>query len=289
VQIIHEPSRQQRKVEGWLRNARSIILQDGRTGSGTSSTNVMYVIAKSGKVVTIPSIRIPFLISLAGEYEYQYGEPAELSYSHEGMSEITQGLKATSLDSAPWTQEDLPADPHDIIYSSMAEDIPRDFSGPAVNEEYQHYSQQYVKSSDANFGDSKVTCSLCSRAFPRSADLDRHYKTVHLNEGARRYQCTVEDCPADVRSWTTAAKLRLHEKTWHGGDSDADKSHTQQPVQVSSEPDIEAYDAERGQSPPAQSYVPPAVPYKETRRYIRTKDSKIDFEALDRSKSCNHM
>jgi Zinc finger, C2H2 type len=64
-----------------------------------------------------------------------------------------------------------------------------------------------------------IACPTCSMTFSRSSDLERHHKTVHLNDGARPHQCLVDGCSANVRSWTTAAGLRLHEKTWHGADS----------------------------------------------------------------------
>jgi hypothetical protein len=60
------------------------------------------------------------------------------------------------------------------------------------------------------------TWPFCLMTFPRIADRDRHYKTIHSNSGDRPYKCFVNRCPADVKSWTTAAKLRLHNKNWHG-------------------------------------------------------------------------
>ncbi|KAN0104755.1 hypothetical protein V8E51_010500 [Hyaloscypha variabilis] len=72
----------------------------------------------------------------------------------------------------------------------------------------------------------EILCPTCSMTFSRGSDLERHHKTVHLKEGTRPYQCPFDDCSANVRSWTTAAKLRLHVKNWHSYDSETEKVST---------------------------------------------------------------
>lgn len=71
---------------------------------------------------------------------------------------------------------------------------------------------EYRSRSDGN----NVACTACLQRFGNSNARDRHYRTVHSNKGERPYTCDREGCPADVRSWTTAGKLRAHNKNWHG-------------------------------------------------------------------------
>ncbi|PMD23432.1 hypothetical protein NA56DRAFT_71340 [Hyaloscypha hepaticicola] len=124
---------------------------------------------------------------------------------------------------------------------------------------YQHYSaeqqypaveygQGYFTPSKTDPGNSKGTetqCPECSMTFPRSTELERHHKTVHLNNGVRPYQCLVPGCPANVRSWTTMRGLRLHDKNWHGPHScSVPGCSRRHPFGFSSEADLEIHQAE---------------------------------------------
>jgi len=81
--------------------------------------------------------------------------------------------------------------------------------------------------------------------FPRSADLERHHKTVHLNNGVRPYECLDLGCPANVRSWTTMRGLRLHEKNWHGPHScSVPGCSRRDPFGFSSDADLEVHQLE---------------------------------------------
>jgi hypothetical protein len=61
----------------------------------------------------------------------------------------------------------------------------------------------------------RYACQVCNATFRRPADRTRHFNTVHLDNGERRYRCEVEDCPADVTTWRRWEKLKTHNKTWH--------------------------------------------------------------------------
>ncbi|PMD47651.1 hypothetical protein L207DRAFT_576419 [Hyaloscypha variabilis F] len=87
----------------------------------------------------------------------------------------------------------------------------------------------------------EILCPICSMGFSRGSDLERHHKTVHLKEGARPYHCPFDNCSANVKSWTTAAKLRLHIKTWHSDDPDTDKPATQQITLPTSPTEVHQY------------------------------------------------
>jgi hypothetical protein len=65
---------------------------------------------------------------------------------------------------------------------------------------------------------SRVLCTWpsCSESFIRISDRDRHYQTIHANNGDRPYKCSIEGCSANVRSWARIEKLRAHNKIWHG-------------------------------------------------------------------------
>jgi hypothetical protein len=128
--------------------------------------------------------------------------------------------------------------------------------------------------------------------FHRASDLERHHKTLHLNGGERPYQCLVDGCTANVRSWTTADKLRLHEKTWHAGDSDTERSHTQKPFHTSSQPVFDVpqvsssgYGSSYPEQPTSQS-----TPYPQSSlgpvRFFK-KNPLLIQDKLDPSKSCN--
>jgi len=63
-----------------------------------------------------------------------------------------------------------------------------------------------------------VPCSWpsCFERFRTDSDRDRHYRTVHANNGDRPYKCLVSGCQANVTSWTRPEKLRAHNNHWHG-------------------------------------------------------------------------
>jgi hypothetical protein len=280
------------------------ILQDGRIGLGTKISNDGPVSVRLPKVVTIPSSNNLFLTYFVGRWDWEYSEPletqgetsqttgvqseeTELYRQDDGVSGITQGLAETHV----WTPTEQPEESQEYRSS---------------------YSQPYVESSSTYFDDSnRLTCSSCPRTFSRRADLERHIKTVHENDGVRRFECQVKGCPAKVRSWNTAAKLRLHEKNWHGGDSNPYSSYTQQPLQASSQEDpnerqetgyssdypqqpqsygsdylqqSQSYTA--GYSQQSQSYssytAPPLVP-SPARGNISTRDTNRQHDKLDKS------
>jgi hypothetical protein len=72
----------------------------------------------------------------------------------------------------------------------------------------------YASQSDTN----RVDCTwpLCLQTFGSFRDRDRHFRTVHSNNGERPYKCHREGCPASVTSWTNPEKLKAHNKRWHG-------------------------------------------------------------------------
>ncbi|KAH9221413.1 hypothetical protein DL95DRAFT_519408 [Leptodontidium sp. 2 PMI_412] len=63
------------------------------------------------------------------------------------------------------------------------------------------------------------TCSTCSLQFRRTADLNRHQRTIHANNGARPYKCEVPDCQAGVTSWAWEDGLQAHKEQWHSSSS----------------------------------------------------------------------
>jgi hypothetical protein len=65
---------------------------------------------------------------------------------------------------------------------------------------------------------SRVLCTWpgCSETFIWVSGRDRHYQTIHANNGDRPYKCLVEGCSANVKSWARIEKLRAHNKIWHG-------------------------------------------------------------------------
>jgi hypothetical protein len=70
----------------------------------------------------------------------------------------------------------------------------------------------------ADIDQRNVLCTwpLCEQSFNTVYERDRHFRTIHSNNEERPYKCVVNGCPAGVTSWTTAVKLRVHNKTWHG-------------------------------------------------------------------------
>jgi hypothetical protein len=68
------------------------------------------------------------------------------------------------------------------------------------------------------YGGSDIPCtwSSCLESFRSVHDRDRHYRTVHSNNGDRPYKCLIDGCQANVTSWTRAEKLSAHNKQWHG-------------------------------------------------------------------------
>lgn len=72
--------------------------------------------------------------------------------------------------------------------------------------------------SDPGLDTSRALCTWpgCPETFIRFSDRDRHYQTIHANNGDRPHKCLVEGCSANVKSWTRIEKLRTHNKNWHG-------------------------------------------------------------------------
>jgi hypothetical protein len=154
---------------------------------------------------------------LTGEYEYRYISDNQQQGAHpilesyrgdDGVSDVAQDLAAVRISSGVSPPGRVDEDEYQY---------PESRHTPTQNNSTGAQYQEHVTSSTPHLGDSKeAICPSCSMKFSGESDLNRHHKTVHLNDGERRYQCLVEGCPADVRSWTTRSKLRLHEKNWHG-------------------------------------------------------------------------
>lgn len=85
---------------------------------------------------------------------------------------------------------------------------------------YTYGSSSYTTpTTEAYPGDTnKVYCNWpsCSQTFGSINDRDRHFRTVHSNNGERPYKCLREGCPAGVTSWTNPEKPRAHNNRWHG-------------------------------------------------------------------------
>lgn len=65
-------------------------------------------------------------------------------------------------------------------------------------------------------GPAQFPCGECDEPFPTAGERDRHYQTIHANDGDRPHKCNVPGCQAGVLSWTKEDKLRAHNKQWHG-------------------------------------------------------------------------
>jgi len=272
----------------------------------------MCVLVSLGKVVPLPvSSNAILTCGFTGEWEYEYAP------SHESTSHISE-------EPSPWTPRDS-AVPHDTLPRSDEQRQPYEATGTQSgyysvdslstglaqtkidsgvdDARYQHGYQSHGRSSyqqAGNENDSKdktgFICPTCSMIFTKATDLDRHHITVHVNEGARPFQCLIEGCSAGVRSWTTPAGLRSHEKTWHGLGSDEGKSETVQPLQPSSQSEpnevqqplySSAYPETTYTEQSAQhsSYFPSApTRYSPQPRYIATRHSKAKYGDLDSSK-----
>jgi len=231
------------------------------------------VIVNVAEVAPTPSIKNSFLTYFfLGEWEWDYAElpgtQEEATLTPGGLPEETQeGTQYTPRDEVSVLTEGFDGvtlDPEADEYqhhseSSYGQDRKlrygregREGKDKAKDSGYQTYSSGYISTYDEpNYGPTsndssyaqadkgkEIPCPMCNKTFFRSSDLERHHKTVHLNDGERRYQCVVDGCTAHVRSWTTAGGLRWHQKTWHGGDSDTDKAQPQQPLQANSQQDL---------------------------------------------------
>jgi uncharacterized C2H2 Zn-finger protein len=233
-------------------------------------------------------------------------------------SDISKGIEGLTLEPTPWTSRDvstaetaeLPSVSGDYHRYAEPQHYPEDRHGPedqqyredlqepeerqygdrqqsTVNQFYRKDTREFRSRKGKSRGVEEISCPTCSMIFHRASDLERHHKTVHLNDGARPYQCPVDGCTANVRSWTTADKLRLHEKTWHGGDSDTDRSQTQQLFTATSQPVPDLPQATfYGSASPEQpsAYIPPL---SHSRSHINTEDPKSKYHELDSSKSCS--
>jgi hypothetical protein len=126
-----------------------------------------------------------------GEWEYEYG-PVQATYDpREDSADVTESFDNLRIsEEADSDQRWAPRDTQSITDS--ASQIPNNpFPIPC-------------------------TWPSCSETFKRESDRDRHYQTIHANNGARPYQCPIDGCTANVRSWARADKLRAHNRTWHG-------------------------------------------------------------------------
>jgi hypothetical protein len=126
-----------------------------------------------------------------GQWEYEYG-PVQATYGPtENSAGVTESFDHLQISKeADSAQRWVPRDTQSITDS--ASQIPNDpFPIPC-------------------------TWSSCSETFKRESDRDRHYQTIHANNGDRPYRCPIEQCPANVKSWARADKLRAHNRTWHG-------------------------------------------------------------------------
>jgi hypothetical protein len=105
--------------------------------------------------------------------------------------------------------------------------LPRTQPSPSLSDDFgslEISDDQYTTSPNADttspvvLDQRNVFCTwpLCSQSFNTVNERDRHFRTIHSNNGDRPYRCVVDGCPAGVTSWTTAVKLRVHNKTWHG-------------------------------------------------------------------------
>lgn len=62
----------------------------------------------------------------------------------------------------------------------------------------------------------EMECASCGRLFSRLEDRDRHVNDVHAKYAERSWKCSVDSCPASVKSWVAHTGLRKHNKKWHG-------------------------------------------------------------------------
>jgi uncharacterized Zn-finger protein len=76
--------------------------------------------------------------------------------------------------------------------------------------------QNLQRSGYSMTSDERIPCPSCSQNFSRQADFERHYRTIHSNQGERPWKCTVVACSADVLSWASQNGLKKHRKEWHG-------------------------------------------------------------------------
>jgi hypothetical protein len=90
--------------------------------------------------------------------------------------------------------------------------VPNSFNMQEESTSYTRLSNSPSQPSESG----NIECPICRRTFPRRADRDRHFNTIHTNKGERPWECAVETCPADVKTWATATGLRKHNKKWHG-------------------------------------------------------------------------
>ncbi|KAH7385003.1 hypothetical protein BKA64DRAFT_154737 [Cadophora sp. MPI-SDFR-AT-0126] len=115
---------------------------------------------------------------------------------------------------------------------------------------WQPQAQDPFGSGSEDFG-----CISCAQRFRRRADLDRHERTIHVNNAARPYKCEVRDCPAGVTSWTKLERLQAHNEEWHGGtfatgsSNKGEELYRDQPPDFSSQT-IQSYTTE---SPPSST------------------------------------
>jgi hypothetical protein len=251
-------------------------------------------------------------------------------------SDISKGIEGLTLEPTPRTPRDvstaetaeLPSVSEDYHRYAEPQHYPEDRHGPedqqypedlqepeerqygdgqqfTVNQFYRKDTREFRSRKGKSRGDEEILCPTCSMTFHLASDLERHHKTVHLKEGAdgadgvdgaRPYQCLVDGCTANVRSWTTADKLRLHGKIWHGGDSGTERSHTQEPF-TSSQPvfdvpqvSLSGYDSSYLEQP--TTYDPQSVPSPQSSlqtRKVYTKNPQGKNDELDPSKSCDYV
>ncbi|KAF8853414.1 hypothetical protein BDZ45DRAFT_694311 [Acephala macrosclerotiorum] len=117
------------------------------------------------------------------------------------------------------TSNDEPDEPEE--YYGISNDGPS-YSQPwAPQSPIEHTPSRHSNINDMRRNVYRVTeveehsCQTCGRTFTRRSDRDRHFQTVHVDDGERNYKCDVGDCAAGVTSWRRPEGLRTHNKTWH--------------------------------------------------------------------------
>jgi hypothetical protein len=194
----------------------------------------------------------PFLIFFAGEYEFDYripdtaapapteaGSRQDDDISYQPLPEIprlgpTEQEIADELEALSFSSDWIPHDDESALYTGRedrdkgkepASDDRESSEDLATAQTYESGTYFFAGEESRSRKDSRhdgeehqhpCTWPSCSMTFSTRSDLDRHIKTVHLNDGARPYRCLVKGCSANVRSWTTVRGLRAHEKDWHG-------------------------------------------------------------------------
>jgi hypothetical protein len=110
-----------------------------------------------------------------------------------------------SAPSFPEPNDDIFGNAPNANLSSNSADVSASFGNLRISEQSSSDRFQII-----------CTWPSCSETFIRISDRDRHYQTIHANNGDRPYKCLVEGCSAGVKSWANAEKAKSHNKNWHG-------------------------------------------------------------------------